>query len=434
MFGDPFINCVILCSLFLLLNIKQIGLKGKSIVLPSTIFAFMWGWTSLGIVILKLLNKTSLDSLPSSLIFIGNYEFNILLVCFASFLTARFATKKYRFISITSLSNNIEIPYLVKRLRWILYLFCFLGIIRLGIVISSTGFNMSAMRAHYLSTRAGFGVLDTNLIRITQYVLQFAIFYVCLLGLNASIYGLNLKQTIKDFIIFMPYQFSFGGRLYILSFFIPFFISYLGLHFTKPKSFIHNKTEIRKIGYLIGVALMLIVIMQIFKTGRTSNEPDVATGGELFYSTTSYVRMYSLLEELPEENKLKLGYGRNISPWFTTPSKEYTTILKGWEDSSNPALVCVPSMIPDMYLDFGKTGSYFLYFIIFFLIEYIAIKSMRKYSFRNFVTYVLLCIFTFNTVTSSMSDNFKSLFVGLIFLFLFTKLYLHRIKYANIQS
>ena len=211
MFGDPFSNCIIICSLFLILNIKKVGLKGKSLILPSTIFAFMWGWTSLGIVILRLLNKTSLENLPSSLIYIGKYEFNILLVCFASFLAARYVTRKYRFFSIKSLSNNIEIPYLVRRLRWILYLFCFLGIIRLGIVLSSTGFNMSAIREHYLSSRDGFGAMDTNLIRITQYVLQFAIFYVCLLGLNAAIHGLNLKQTIKDFIIFMPYQFSFGG-------------------------------------------------------------------------------------------------------------------------------------------------------------------------------------------------------------------------------
>lgn len=434
MLNDPFSNCVILCLLFLIINFSQIGLKGKSILLPSTIFAFMWGWTSLGMVLLVYLNNSSIDKIPPSLISIGKYEFNILLVCFVAFLTARSVTKNHNFFNLQSLSNNIEIPYLVNRLRWILYLFCFLGLIRLGIVLSYTGLNMGSIREHYISTRGGFGVFDTNLIRIAQYVLQVAIFYVCILGLNAAIHGLNIKQTIKDFFIFMPYQFSFGGRLYIISFFVPFFISYLVLYFTRPKKFFRNKTEIRKIGTLIGIALVLIVVMQIFKTGKTSNEADVNTGGELFYSTTSYVRMYSLFDELPEESKLKLGLGRNISPWFTSPSKEYTKILEGWENSNNPALFCVPSMMPDMYLDFGKNGSYFVYFIIFFLIEYYAIESMRKYTFRNYITYVLLCMFAFNSVTSSMSENIKSLFVGLIFLYLFTKYYINKITYAHILS
>lgn len=433
MFRDPFTNCVLLCFGFIILNFYKVGLKGKSIMLPSTIFAFMWGWTSLGLVLVRVINNSSIDLFPEKLISIGQYEFNILLVCFIAFFCARLSLKKKRFFNIKNLYNNKEIPFLIKKFRWILYLLFFLGVIRLGIVVSSTGLNMGAMRAHYLSSRGGFGILDTNLIRITQYVLQFTIFYICLLGLNAAIKGIELKKIFKDFFLFMPYQFSFGGRLYILSFFVPFFISYLSLNLISPKKFIQNKEALRKISYLIGIALMLIVIMQFFKTGRSSNNPAEKDGGELFYTTTCYVRIYNLFNELPKEKDLPLGYGRNISPWFTSPSPEYTHILEKWTRDWNPALVCVPSMIPDMYLDFGRTGSYFIYFIIFYLIEFWALKSMCRFSFKNFITYVLLCLFAFNSVSSSMSDNLKALFVGLIFIYLLTKFYHSKSSYETIQ-
>lgn len=394
----------------------------------------MWGWTSLGLVLVRVINNSSIDLFPKKLISIGQYEFNILLVCFTAFFCARLSLKKKRFFNIKDLSDNKVIPLLIKKLRWILYLLFFLGIIRLGIVVSSTGLNMGAMRAHYLSTRGGFGVLDTNLIRITQYVLQFTIFYICLIGLNAAIKGIELKKIFKDFFLFMPYQFSFGGRLYILSFFVPFFISYLSLNLINLKQFSQNKDALRKISYLIGISLLLIVVMQIFKTGRTSNNPAEKDGGELFYTTTCYVRIYNLFNELPKEKDLPLGYGRNISPWFTSPSPEYTSILDKWTRDWNPALVCVPSMIPDMYLDFGRTGSYFVYFIIFYLIEYYALKSMCKFSFRKFITYVLLCLFAFNSVSSSMADMLKTLFVGLLFAYLLTKFYYPKSHNETVQS
>ncbi len=209
MLQDPFSCCIILCIVFLFFNIKQVGLTGKSIILPSTIFAFMWGWTSLGMVILRFLNNATMDNLPHNLAEIGNYQFNILLTCFCAFLLARILTRHSRFVRIDDLSKNFDIPLLVKRLRWILYLFCVLGLFRLGMVISSSGLNMGSMREHYLTSRTGFGAFDTNLIRISQYVLQFTVFYICLLGLNSALYGLNIKQTLKNFLIFILYQFSF---------------------------------------------------------------------------------------------------------------------------------------------------------------------------------------------------------------------------------
>lgn len=419
-----FLCCTLLCLVFLCLNIFKVGLKGKSILLPSTIFAFMWMMTSLGIFLVSfnLIDNNFPMKMSPTLIKIGEYQFNILLICFCAFICARIKMLGHPFFRLEQLAHSYEVGYIVKHFRWILYLFCFLGLLRLYIVVSTVGFDMSAMRQYYLDSRKNFSALDINLIRYSQYVLQLAVFYVCILGVNAAIRGINLRKILIDFLLFMPYQFSFGGRLYILSFFVPFLVSYMAIRLVSFKSFIRDRKAIKRLAILIILPLSLIVIMQALKLNRTSGDLSREKNvSELFYTSTSYIHMVSLWKELPSEDRLSLGFGRNISPWLTSESPIYTDIMQKWQRHWNPAVVSVPSMIPGMYLDFGTVGSYIIYFIIFYYIELIAMKSMIRFSFRKFVVYILMCMFAFNTATSSMSDNFRLTFVGLLFIYLFTR-------------
>ena len=39
-------------------------------------------------------------------------------------------------------------------------------------------------------------------------------------------------------------------------------------------------------------------------------------------------------------------------------------------------------MIPEMYFDFGEIGSYIIYFVIFFLLEYIALCIMNRFEIK----------------------------------------------------
>lgn len=420
---DIFLYCTFLCIGFLLLNLFKVGLKGKSILLPSTIFAGMWAITSFGIY---LVNHDAVDNnfpmkMTATLMQIGEYQFNILLVCFAAFLCARIKMAGKPFFNTKLLAGSFEIPYLVKHFRWVLYLLFILGMFRMYLVVSVVGFDLAAMRQYYFNCRASFSSFELNLIRYTQYVLQLAIFYVCILGVNAAIRGISLKNLIVDFFLFMPYQMSFGGRLYILSFFMPFLISYMAVKFVNLRDFLKDRKEISRLALLFCTVLALIVVMQGLKFERTSKEMNKKSNiGELFYTSSAYIHIKSLWDEIPPEQSLKLGYGRNCSPWFTTKSPEYSKAMRKWERHWNPARICIPTMIPDMYLDFGTIGSYIMYFIIFYLIELYAMKAMRRFSFRNFITYILLCMFAFNSASSSMSDNFKVLFVGLLFIYLFT--------------
>ena len=48
-------------------------------------------------------------------------------------------------------------------------------------------------------------------------------------------------------------------------------------------------------------------------------------------------------------------------------SSVYNHIIETWKVDHNPASVCVPSMIPQAFLDFGKIGSLVFFFMAMLL-------------------------------------------------------------------
>ena len=96
-------------------------------------------------------------------------------------------------------------------------------------------------------------------------------------------------------------------------------------------------------------------------------------------------------------------------------------MMNFWIDTHNSASVCIPSMIPGMYLDFGFWGSLPVYFIIFYNVEKIAINKISHITFNNMLIYLMLCIFCFNTAGSSLFDCLKSLFINMILIYIIKK-------------
>jgi oligosaccharide repeat unit polymerase len=413
---DIFLYNSILCFFFLFLNICKIGLKGKSILVPSTLFSLMWGMTSLGCYLYanNIIQGGEYYRYASFLDDIGTYQFKILLVCFLAFLLARISVLNCTFD--VPKSNHVSLVNLfLSKFRWILYVLFILGMIRLVIVLSLVGFNYSDIRLLYITGRSSFSTFDLNLIRITSYVLQVAVFYVCVLGVKMSMTSINFKELYFCFILFAPFQMSFGGRLFILSFFMPFLFAYFAIKLQNVQS-LCNKTDLKKIVLLILFPLFLIIFFQVLKMNDKADAKSIKDrSNELFYTTSIYMHLNELWRVKPVD--FNLGLGRNIMPiGFESP--EYTKIKNNWSRNHNNAAVCVPSMIPSMYFDFGEEGSYIIYFVIFFLLEYIALCIMHKFVIWRLMIYILLCMFAFNTTASSMSDNFKTLIVGLFFVLL----------------
>ena len=151
-----FLYSFLLCVFFFYLNLKKIGLKNKSALLPSTVFSLMWGITSLGGFLFR--NGLAYDEdvyvtyyhTASQLDDISVYQFHILIVIFIAFLLARFNNSSISFADSNNIKSTININKVILDFRWILILFFIIGIVRLLIVVNLVGFNYAAIRNLYI--------------------------------------------------------------------------------------------------------------------------------------------------------------------------------------------------------------------------------------------------------------------------------------------
>ena len=418
MVNIEFLYSFLLCMGFAIANFFKLGMRNKTYILPSTFFALMWGLTSLGGFLYSnlLIGETDYYVTAEYLQEIGSYQFTILIVVFSAFLLARLRRRKVT-VELTAEFGSADIVVIRRKMRWILYLFFAIGMYRLISVVSVTGLDYSAMRSYYLSSRSHFNEFDSSVIRIGGYLSQFAVFYICILGMETALRGIRLKKFVREFLLFIPFQMSFGGRLFILAFFAPFIISYL---LTYSIAVIRDKEKKidKKFLFVLASPLIMLIVVQILKMDEIVNMKTIeAYSTEIFYTSSIYIHMNELWNSLPYD--YSLGYGLNC---MGIGSSVYNHIIETWKVDHNPASVCVPSMIPQAFLDFGKIGSLVFFFIVFYVIEDRAIVCLKKLTTKNMLIIILLCQVTYQTVSSSTFDGLRAFIVGYICLILFVQM------------
>ncbi|MBR4921860.1 MAG: oligosaccharide repeat unit polymerase [Prevotella sp.] len=410
-----FLYSFILCLVFAIANFLKLGMRNKTYVLPSTFFALMWGLTSLGGFLYSnlLVGVTDYYNGADYLQEISSYQLMILIVVFSAFLLARFQRRKVA-VKVTANFGSADIVSIRRKMRWVLYLFFAIGMYRLVSVVSVTGWDYSAMRSYYIDSRSHFSFFDSNVIRIGAYLSQFAMFYICILGMETALRGICIKRFVIDFLLFIPFQMSLGGRLFILAFFAPFIFSYL---LTYSIAVIKDKKKKidRKFLLVLASPLIMLIVVQILKMNEAINIKTIgAYSSEIFYTSTSYIHMNELWSNLPRD--YSLGYGLNC---LGIGSTTYNYIKEVWVSELNSAAVCVPSMIPQVLLDFGKNGSLVFFFIVFYIIEDRAMVCLKKLTTKNILTIILLCQISYQTASSSAFDCLRAFIVGYIALVLF---------------
>ena len=418
MVNISFLYGFILCLVFAIANFLKLGLRGKTYVLPSTFFTLMWGLTSLGGFLYSnlLVGNTDYYNNAGYLHDIGSYQLSMLIVVFIAFLLARY-NHRNDVVRVATTFGSGDIVAIRRKMRWILYLFFIIGMYRLISVISKTGFDYSAIRTYYINSRSSFSAFELNVIRIGSYLKQFAVFYICILGMETALRSIRLMKLVKDFILFIPFQMSFGGRLFILAFFAPFIFSYL-LTYSVIAIKNRKKKIDRKFLLILASPVIMLVLVQVLKMGETvSVNTFTSYLTEIFYTSTCYIHMNELWSILP--HNYSLGYGLNCLG-FGSPV--YNDAIEIWGIEHNSASVCVPSIIPQAFLDFGKIGSLVFFFIIFYIIEDRAMASMKKLTTKNMLVIILLCQITYQTVSSSVFDSLRAFIVGYIALILFVQM------------
>ena len=418
----------LICAVFLFANLRKIGLENKSFIVPSTFFCGVWGLASLGLVAYTNDWVESADYYKRAAYLdqIGSYELKIIIVCCLAFILARVKNKNIRFETPTE-DNMGNISTMLSFLRWVLYAYFAVGMFRLSLVLYVVGFDYQAIRELYVNSRAGFTIYEQNLNRIGSYLMQASVFYVCLFGVESALKGMSLKKVFINFLLFAPFQLSFGGRLFIISFFIPFLFSYAVIFSMNNFSKQRKRKEFSKLYIVAVVTVALVVFMQVLKMGdKVDSSSMKEQSHEIFYSTSMIYHLNELWSELP--SSFPLGLGRNL---LGNPSPVYVNIQEEWLMEQNSAAVAVPSMIPDMYLDYGEYLSLVVYFFLAFWLESGAMKLMSRFSFRNFMLYIFLCVTAFNTAGTAMSGLLKSTLVTFILIYILDKITNRRSKIIN---
>ena len=418
MINIDFLYGFLLCLVFAIANFFKLGMRNKTYVLPSTFFALMWGLTSLGGFLYSnlLIGASDYYNSASHLQEISSYQLTILIVIFSAFLLARFMRREVA-VKVTAKFGGLDIVFIRRKMRWILYLFFAVGMYRLISVVLVTGLSYSLMRLYYIDSRPNFSTYELNVIRIGVYLYQFAVFYVCILGMESALRGIRLKRLFKEFLLFIPFQMSFGGRLVSLAFFAPYIFSYL---LTYSVMVIRDKKKKidRKLFFFIAVPLVMLVVLQILKMDEfISMKTLVDYSTEIFYTSTSYIHMNELWSSLP--TNYSLGYGLNC---LGIGSPVYNQVFEQWDVDHNSASVCVPSMIPQVFLDFGKEGSLVFFFIVFYFIEERAMMCLQNLTTKKMLMIILLCLIAYQTASSSAFDCLRAFIVGYICLVLFVKI------------
>lgn len=403
-----------MCLFFIFLNYKKVGLKNKSFYVPSTFFSLAWLISSLGIFLYSngyIEDETHFYENAQKLEEISNYQFWLLITIFLAFIHARRKTRNLQF-SIPEPFSLKTLPRVSSILKYALYVYFIVGMIRLIMVVSVVGFDYSAMRAFYLISREHG--LDTNLIRLGSYLGPITSLYVCLLGMESAISGLSLKRIFIAFALYSPFRMSFGGRIFILSFFLSFLVSYFVIAAIENR----KTKDKRKLLWLIATPIFLIVFLQILKMGETVNADSISDfSKEIFYTASSYRYMNELWEALPMD--FSYGLGRHI---VGLSSPMLDSIVQYWDHTHNSAAVCVPSMIPDLYLDFGRYFSLPIAYVIFYNMEKYAFFCMNNSTLKRFLVYIALCTSAFGTNNCALSFSIKSFIVSLVAINLVCKL------------
>ncbi len=417
MASEYFLKSSVLCLILFLFNIFKIGLKGKSSFIPSTLFAVTWGLSCLGMYYYTsgILEGVRILRYGSKIPYIAEFQYYVLIAILLGFICARFVGRRIQFDDTISSSffNNLKI--VLKRTKWILYIYGTLGFILLSWSISLYGLDYNAIRVGYVENKASMGFIWINLTRICYYLSAISTFLYALLGIKHGMDRINNKEIFEYFILGSLFLISQGGRLYILSFFVPYFCMFFVIRMLNYNTFF-RRGERKSLFMWIILPVFLIVFIQSLKTDKATNY------AELFYASSSYIHLNELFKSIPHD--YELGYGKYSIPFIPVDRSMYTDLIKKWVNNNNPAGVCVPSYLADLYLDFGYVGSIVMAFFIFFFIELYAFRMLRSFSLNHFFIYLILCKFSFSAASSSVNVALKGALVSLVFLYLLNKMLL----------
>lgn len=354
---------VAICFIYLFFLLTQ---NRYRLLTPSIIHTFAWGITAL-IMIMQIkgifMNSSIVNE--NSFALSSEYMCYIVISSIIGFIIAHYVTQ-YKIQSSTESIDIEVVDQILHRFRWIPYLCAVIGISLLIFLISVMGDieTFSNYREIALSTK------KTGIMAIIQRVSGHAniwgTFYLMLLGYRMGQEGLELKRFAITVILCSLINMSIGGRVWILSSTLPFFITFfLSRHFTEVDS-IRNRADKITILYIV---ISLVSIFSILGVLRNDTAKSQTFMDKLCYFTDGMRMTNMVLSQYPA-GSYDLEYGRSefLYLWLGSPMADrFNESI-----SHNMGLsVTVKSSLPFLYYDFGFIGGIIMWGIYCFILEYL---------------------------------------------------------------
>ena len=351
-----------ICFIYLYFLLSQ---NRYRLLTPSIIHTSVWGITAL-IMIMQIKRIFMNSSIVNENAFALSSEYMcyIVISSIIGFIMAQFVTQ-YKVQTTESIDVEV-LDQILHRFRWIPYLCAIIGILLLIFLISRMGDieTFSNYREIALSTKKT-GIMAI-IQRISGHANILGTFYLMLLGYRMGQEGLDLKKFVITIILCSLINMSIGGRVWILSSTLPFFVTFfLSRHFADIDN-IKNRADKIKILYIV---ISLVSIFSILGILRNDTAESQTFMDKLCYFTDGMRMTNMVLSQYPV-GSYDLEYGRSefLYLWFGSPMADrFNESI-----SHNIGLsVTVKSSLPFLYYDFGFIGGIIMWGVFCFILEYL---------------------------------------------------------------
>lgn len=395
--------------------------KRDKIFYPSVVFSFMWGGVC-------MYTAAILSGYGKDLYLKNYYVFHVMdtyiiyftIAMLLGFILAH-CCKKSRY-SINLMMDLDFINKILSNYKWIMWLNFFCGVLRIIIMVSTVGIdNMMDYRAAANAMMMTSSFTFAGIVfKLTAYVQMLANFYVGLYGLKTGFDSLKLKKTIVIFLLYAPTQMATGGRLFILYFILFFFGAFLlGRGFALRSQSRNLLEQSEKKVLILSFAVLLSLVGIIAMVRGIGIRQDKETTLEKFaYITEGMLATEYLMNYYPK-GTFQLDYGENTSGNLSQKYLKFRRHLRSTKMSS--VVVCI---FTPLYLDFGYWGSLIVLFILAFVLELFALKSLNKMGLINFFIYMIILKILYESVMAqSISENLPNYELILLFVIFYKRLF-----------
>lgn len=397
----------LLCGIVLFI-FAWIKFKNK-VFYPSVIFCFMWGMNCIfHFLIYEGWVNPLTDISTFDYVYMDTYIIYFTMATIVGFSLAHifFSNKRIMICFSVDFMNTILSKY-----KWVMWLNFFGGILRILVMVALVGFSFSNVIDYRLAANEMMMVGQSSFVglvfRLTAYINMLATLYISLSGLKTGMGYLNMKETLKLFILFAPVQLATGGRLFILYFVIFYFGCFMlgrgiSIYSTRKKWLLPEERRV-----LIKMAMIISPLVVAISLSRGDGGVNNISKYEgTFLDSFTYICDGTMVTDKCMEffsggQTLKTANGYQTFVGMTNPAYEFRAYKHNTVFASSVYTIIYP-----LFLDFGYVGSLIAWMIIAFILEMIALKSLQKMTIIRFIIFAMLLKMCYESIlTNPFASN-----------------------------